>query len=198
MAVFAGDDVRDQHQAGVEDDQRLPRQGTGAHRAQLLEAVLGPGQMIAVDDLDAITRQQGGPSAVHRLDDRFQTFGGRADQCRSDPRFDAVDLAVDGAERGVEDLGVCLVGSMDGGPDAADDQAHQVDDRGEEELSCILMFRNVFEQLIDDSGVEGVLQDGLCHDGQRTSVSKALEDVTEDHHRHRLPGREVTPRWATA
>ena len=60
MAVLAEDHVGDEHQARVEHDQRLTRQGPGADRAQLLDAVLRGSEMISVKNLDAIARQQWG------------------------------------------------------------------------------------------------------------------------------------------
>ncbi len=62
MAVLAEDHVGDEHQARVEHDQRLTRQGPGADRAQLLDAVLRGSEMISVKNLDAIARQQWGES----------------------------------------------------------------------------------------------------------------------------------------
>ena len=50
VAVLAGDGVDGQHQIGVEDDQGMAGQGPGPQRAQLLDPVLGPGQVIAVED----------------------------------------------------------------------------------------------------------------------------------------------------
>jgi hypothetical protein len=46
MAVLAEDHVGDEHQARIEHDQRLTRQGPGADRAQLLDAVLRGSEMI--------------------------------------------------------------------------------------------------------------------------------------------------------
>ena len=42
---------------------------------QLFDAMLGPGQMVAVEDLDAIAWQQRRGAAVHGGDDRRQTLG---------------------------------------------------------------------------------------------------------------------------
>ena len=45
------------------------------HGPQLFDAMLGPGQMVAVEDLDAIAWQQRRGAAVHGGDDRRQTLG---------------------------------------------------------------------------------------------------------------------------
>ena len=84
--------------------------------------------------------------------------GRRVDQRGRDAGLGAVELVVDGLERGADGLGVRLVGGVDGGPDAADDGAHQVHDRGEEELAGVLPLGDVLEELVEDPGVQGVLQ----------------------------------------
>jgi len=90
-------------------------------------------------------------------------------------------IFVDGFERGVDRLGLGLVGGADGGLDAADDQAHQVHDRGEEDLLGVLLLGDVFEELVDQRGAEGVLHEAPSHDGQWGILGKPLENVAEDH-----------------
>ena len=80
-----------------------------------------------------------------------------------------------------------LVGGVDGGPDAADDQAHQVHDRGEEEALGVLLLGDAFKQFIDPRGAEGILHDAARHHRERGILGESLEDVAEDHSR-RLPG----------
>ncbi len=197
MTVFAQDDVGGQHQPGVEDDQRLAGQGPGADRPQLLEPVLGAGEMVAVEDPDAIAGQPLRPAAAHRVDDRSQPRGHRRDQRRRHGGLGAVELVVDGVDRGPDGLGPRLEGRVDRGPDAADDHAHQVDDRGEKELVGELLLRDVLEELIEDLGVQGVLDDPSRHDGQGGILGESLKDVAEDH-RCRLRGELVTPYLAAA
>ena len=55
MTVFTQHHVGGQHPSGVEDDQRMAGQGSGADRPQLLEPVFGPGEMVAVEEANAIT-----------------------------------------------------------------------------------------------------------------------------------------------
>ena len=94
-----------------------------------------------------------GPRAVGRV----------ADQGGGDRRLQAVELVVDGLAGDAEDA-ACLVGGVDRGPDAADDRAHQVDDRGEQQGPGVLAFGGVLEELVQGPGVEGVLQGGPDHD----------------------------------
>ncbi len=187
MTVFAQDHVGGQHQPGVEHDQRMAGQGPGADGPQLLEPVLAPGEMVAVEDAGVITGQPVRPAAAHRVDDRSQPRGHRMDQRGRDGGLGAVELVVDGVDRGADRLGSRLKGRVDRGPDATDHHAHQVDDRGEEELVGELLLGDVFKELIEELGVQGVLHDPLCHDGQGRILGKSLKDVTED---HRCPSAE--------
>ena len=119
------------------------------------------------------------------------------DQRGGDLRFDAVEFVVDGLERDIDGLGLGLIGGVDRGPDPADDQTHQVDDRGEEELFGVLPFGDIFEELVHNRWAEGILQDAPDHDRQRRILGKPLKDVTEEHSR-RLPEETLTPCLATA
>ena len=75
MTVLAEDGVDRQHPFGVEDDQGLAGQGPGSHRPQLLDAVLGPGQVVAVEDLDPVARQQGRHLPAQFLDEALLEHG---------------------------------------------------------------------------------------------------------------------------
>ena len=164
---------------------------------QFPEPVLGGGEVVAVEDSGAITRQPSRPrAAVHRLNHGPRPRGRRADQCRGQPRFGAVELVVNGVDRGPDGLGARLKGRVDRRPNATHHHAHQVDDRGEEEFFCILCVGDVFEELIDQSRIQDVLQRGLSHDGEWRILGKPLEHVAEEH--RRLRGESVTPCLAAA
>ena len=55
-------------------------------------------------------------------------------------------------------------GGVDGGVDAVNNQAHQVDDRGEKKSACILPFSDILKQLIHGLRRERVFQKGPNHD----------------------------------
>ena len=94
----------------------------------------------------------------------------------------AVELVVDGIDRGRDRLGLVPESRVDRGPDAANHHAHQVDDRGEEELVGELMLSDVLEELIKELGVQGVLHDPLSHDGQGGILGEPLDasDILAD------------------
>ena len=154
MAILAGEGVDDEHQLGVEYDQGVPRQSGGPHGPQLFDAMLGPGQMVAVEDLDAIAWQQRRGAAVHGGDDRRQTLGRQAHQRGPYGRLDALDLSVKRWERDINGDGVLLVGGIDRGSDPANDQAHQPNNRREKEIARVLPVGGLLEELINDSWAE--------------------------------------------
>jgi hypothetical protein len=197
MTVFTQDHVGSQHPLGVEHDQRMTGQGPGADGPQLLDSVLGAGEMVAVEDPDTIAGQPSLPGAVHRVDDRREPIGHRVHQRGRHDGLGAVEFVVDGVDRGPDRLGPRLKGRMDRGPDAADHHTHQVDSRGEEELVGELPLSDVLEELVEDLGVHRVLHDPLSHDGQGGILREPLKDIAEDH-RCRLRGELVTPYLATA
>ena len=197
MAVLAEDHVDDEHQTRVEHRQRLSRQGSRSDRAQFLDAVLSGSQMIPVEDLDAIARQQRRQGAAHRRDHRRQPFRGGADQCGRDAGLDVVEFVVDRFERDADGFGTGFIGGVDGGADAADHHAHQVNDRGEEERARILPIRRILEQFIHETRREGILQEAPNHDRDRAILDESLENVVEKHE-GRLHAQWVTPWKATA
>ena len=159
--------------------------------------MLGPGKVVAVEDPDAITGQPVRSGPLQRVDDRSQPLGHRVNQRGRHGGLGAVELVVDGVNRGPDRLGPRLKGRMNRGADAADHHAHQVDDRGEEELVGELLLRDVLEEVIEDLGIQGVHHDPLSHDGQGGILGEPLKDIAEDH-RCRLRGESVTPYLATA
>jgi hypothetical protein len=143
--------------------------------------VLGPGQVIAVEDLDTVAGQPSHPLAAHGRDDRAQGAGGVADQLGGQAGFQAFELVVDGPERDAEGFGFGPVSGVDGGLDLGDDRAHQVHDRGEQQRPGVLPLCGSLEQGVDRLGGEGMPQGGTGHDGNGTLPGKPLEDVVEDH-----------------
>jgi hypothetical protein len=192
MTVFTGDDIGGQHQPGVEHDQCMAGQGGGAHGPQLLDPMLGAGEVIAVEDSSAIAGEPVWPGPSHRVDDRGQPRGHGVDQRGGDGGLGAVERVVDGVDGRPDGLGACLKGGMDRGPETADHDAHEVDDHGEEELVGELLAGDLLEELVEDLGVHGVGHDALSHDGQGRNLGEPLEGIAEDH-RCRLRGESVTP-----
>ena len=159
--------------------------------------MLGGGEMVAVENPDSVARKQRGQGGDHRRDDRLQPFCRGADQRGREDRFEVVEFVVDRLDRHADGLGAGVKGGVDGGVDAVNNQAHQVDDRGEKESACILSFSDILKQLVHGLRRERVFQKGPNHDRDGAVLGKSLENVIEQH-QGRLPAKLVTPWKATA
>ena len=159
--------------------------------------MLGGREMVAVENLDAIARQAAVAGAARRRDDRLQPFCRGADQRGRDVGLEVVEFVVDRLERHADGLGAGVIGGVDGGLDAVDNQAHQVDDRGEQERARVLPFSDILEQFVHEPRREGVFQKAPDHDRDGAVLGKPLENVAEQH-QGRLHAKLVTPWKATA
>jgi hypothetical protein len=196
MAVFAEYDIGGQHPLRFEDDQGVTGQGPGPHRPQFLDPVLGLGQVVAVEDLGAIAGQKRRHAGSHGRADGPEPLGRRPDHGCGDGRLDAFDLTVQRGERGGEGHGVLGVSGVDGGLDAADDHAHQFDDRREQQFAGVLPVGEVFEELVEDARIESILHQGLRHDGDGIALGKSFERFAVNHG-DCLPTKWITP-WRMA
>ena len=138
--------------------------------------------MVAVEDFGAIAGQKRGQTASHGPDDRFEPLGRGSHHGRRNRGFQTSDLVVKGGERGVNGDCVFLVGGVDGRTNATDDKAHQLDDRREEDLARVRFFGDVLEEVIENSRVESILEDGLSHDGDGIPLGKPLENLAVNRH----------------
>ena len=98
------------------------------------------GQVIAVEDLGAVAGDQVGQGGVELTDQRPEPPRRVAHEAAADARLDPLELLVDGRQRGGDLAEGGQVGGADRGMDPADDEAHQVDDRGEEQLAGVLAW----------------------------------------------------------
>ena len=132
------------------------------------------------------------PCGPQLIDERGEGRAGVADESGADGRLDAIDLVVNGLAGDSQGRRHLLEGGIDRGPDGADDQAHEVDDVGEEQVARVLPIGVVLEQLVDGGRGQGILQDGLSHDRHRGILDKPLKNVAKDHDRL-LASKSLTP-----
>ena len=123
VGVLARDDIDDQHGGRVEDHQRLPRQGRGAGGPRRPGAVLGAGQVVAVEDLGAVARHGLGQVGVELIDQRGEPPGIVPDEGATDARLQPLQLLVQRRQRGGDLVERGEVGGADRGLGAADDEA---------------------------------------------------------------------------
>src|SRR3954452_24257977 len=113
------------------------------------------------------------------MDQRGQPPGIVPDEGAADSGLQPLQLLVKGRERGGDLAERGEIGGADGGLGPADDRAHQLDDRGEEDLACELTVRILLEEAIDLGGVESMLQERAEHDRDGGLLDEPLEDLTE-------------------
>jgi hypothetical protein len=181
VGVLAAEDVGGQLQLGLEDDQRLPRQGAGRRAAQLLEAALAGGQVVAVEDLGPVAPEVGGQGGLEKRQDGLESLGGVADQGLGQAGLGGGQLVVQRAHRDGDVLLVVPEGGVDGGVDAADDGGQQLDGGAEEQLLGVLALGGVPEQLVEDLGLEGAFQQAAHHHGHRALGDEAVEHLAAQH-----------------
>src|SRR5262249_16126120 len=73
MRVFARNHIDRQHQGGVQDNEGLPRQGPCLDLAQHGQTVFRSSEVIPINDLDAVTREQRRHLATEFLHDGAET-----------------------------------------------------------------------------------------------------------------------------
>ena len=95
VSVFARDHARREHQSGVQNDESVSRQWTGNAPAQFVDATLGGGEVISIDDLDAATREKGWQLSVHGKNDRRQSLRSVTHQRSAEPWPQPIELVVD-------------------------------------------------------------------------------------------------------
>jgi hypothetical protein len=182
IGVLARHDVADQHRRRVEHDQGLPRQRGGAGRAGRRRAMLGPGQVVAIEDPCPVAGHGlGERTAVEALHDRRQPVVGLEDEAAADGRLDPLKLGVDGRQRSHQLVERGEVGGADGRMDLGDDSEHQLDHRGEEQLAGALGLGRVVKEPIELRGIQGALQQGAEHDGDGAGLEEAFEERTQLH-----------------
>src|SRR5512142_294992 len=181
IGVLAGDGIDDQHARQVEDHQGLARQDRGTGRTRRPDAVFGPGQVVPVEDLGAVARHRLGQGGVELVHQRLEPPGRLGDEAATDPRFNPLELLVDGRQRRGDLAERGEVGGADRGLDAADDGTHQLDDRGEEEFAGVLVGSGALKEAIEFLGVECTIQEGAEHDGDGGLLEEALESLAKLH-----------------
>ena len=81
-------------------------------------------------------------------------------------------------------LGGHLIGGMDGGMNPKHDFAHELNERGKQELARILLLGSVGKEVIQALGIQKSFQDGLGHHTDRTLLDEGGKDSVQQHSRH--------------
>ena len=159
--------------------------------------MVGARQGVAVEHLDPVAGHQGRHLPAQFLDDALAAAGVVADHLAHDGQLDALELLVDALEGDGEPVGVFGVDGAGGLVEAAGDQGHGFDDGGEQQLAGVLVDGQAVEEFIQGLGLEGILQQGAGHDGQRGACGETLEEGLEQHAGGLWMARATTQRQTT-
>ena len=102
VGILFEDQVEDQPAGRFIDRQRLARQTGRGGGAQGRDAMLGAGQDVAIEDPDRIALDRLGQEAPAGRDELACPRGRASDDRFGDRQFHAIELAVEGRERGHE------------------------------------------------------------------------------------------------
>src|SRR5262249_26961297 len=91
MAILTQHHIGDQHALLIQDHESLPWQGGGPGATQLVEAVLGRGEVIAIEHLDLIAGYPTRVTGSQRLDHRFGELGRVTYQSSRHPSFNPIE-----------------------------------------------------------------------------------------------------------
>jgi len=181
MAVLAGHDVDRQHQARIEYDDTKAGQWTRLASPQHPQAPLGCCEMVAIEDLDPVAGKKRRQLAAHRLD-----HGRKPRRCVSHQRgrhawLDAIELVVDRRQRHGDAIRCSLISRVHRRARIADHDAHQIDERGEQQLARVLTFRRLLEDRIDCRCCQSTLHHAARHYADRTLRRKPFENLPQHH-----------------
>jgi hypothetical protein len=151
--------------------------------------VLGPGQDVAVEDPDRISLDRLGHQAAAGDDEQACPQGGATEDLLGEGQFHALELAVEGRDRGDERELAPEEGGAWRGPVSAGDIEHDLDEVGQGELAGILLLSDLGEELVEGSAGEDPVQGDSGHDSGRGILDKGIKNRGQD--QRSLPGRRV-------
>ena len=177
VPVLAGEHVPDQAPSGIQNHQALARQGPGSGRAQLLDAVLGGGDAIAVENPHRVALHQRRQGPAHLVDQRRHFRGHGANQRLRGAGLDVLELAIDGNHRHANLLLGSLVSVMDRLARARDHARHEVEHRREHQLVGVLVLAGLVEQGVQPCGAQEPSDRRRGHDRGGTTIDERIENL---------------------
>ena len=149
-------------------------------------------EMIAVEEADAVARQQRRQRGPQRPDGGSDALGRILHQGRGHRQFDVLQLIVNGLIADGELVFERAVGSMHRGLLVQHDAQHQVDEGGEEQFVGVLTLGGTGEQLVDALGIEEALEYSPGHHTDWLLLDERREHLVQQHLRF-PPCRSLRP-----
>jgi hypothetical protein len=132
MAILAQQHIGNQPALVVQHHQGVAREGRRPGTAPFFEAMLGGGQMMAIEDFALRAGQPTRVAGPQGLDHRFGQRSGVPHEGRRHPGFAPIALGVQGGGRHPNRIFVGLRGGMHGGRHPENDCTHQLYQRGKQ------------------------------------------------------------------
>jgi hypothetical protein len=184
VAVFAKDNVLDEHALRVQQYQGLTRQSTRGRAAQNLEAMFAAAEVIAVEDPRTVARQQRRTTAARVLD-QLAHFARRVPhQGAGGWQFDVVEFVVKGFRRYGNTVAQSQRGGMNRRRDPAHHQAGYIDQRGEQQFAFVLGHGCRLKDRIQLGRGKKVLHHGPLHHTKRTRLHEPFKNISKHHVGH--------------
>ncbi len=159
MRIALEEGVHDELGLRVVDRQRKPRPRPGGHITQRMDAPLRRLDVHAVDDAQ---RDPSKGLCPRPRDSDHHLAAARGDMTNErliDLGLDACQLLVERLDGSADAFVTVLPGAVDRGPHAGDDQDHELDHRGEEQVAHVLPLRGAREHRVDLGGRERAFRD---------------------------------------
>src|SRR3954465_9305992 len=180
VGILLEDQVEDQPAGRLIDRQRPARQAGRGGGPQGRDAMLGAGQDVAIEDPDRMALDRLGREAPAGRDELACPRGRAADDRLGDRQLHAVELAVEGRERGHARELSPQEGGAGRGPVAAGDIEHDLDEVGQGQFAGILARGGLVEEFVQRRAVEDPVQCDAGHDRGRGTGDKGVEDGRQD------------------
>jgi hypothetical protein len=189
VGILFEDQVEDQPAGRFVDRQRHPGQAGRPGRAQGDDAMLGPGHDVAIEDPGRVPRYRLGQQATAGDDELTCPHGGAAEDRLRDGQSHAIELAVEGRDRGDQRQVPPQEGGPWRGPVPAGDIEHDLDEVGQGQLAGILVPGDLLEEFVQGRAVDDPVQSDSGHDSGRGVFDEGVEDCGQD--QRSLLGRRI-------
>ena len=198
VGILAGHGIDGQTEVEVIDHQGLAREHRLGNVAGFWDPVLRTGQVIAVENLGAVTRQSNGAVRFELPHHFGKALGGGLHQGTADRGLGPFKFLIDCGE-GRRNVRRVQIGTANRWLHAADDGSHQLDHGGEEQLAGVLACGGAFKHSVQFGGVEGPLHEEAEEHGHRGVQNESFKHSAEYH--DPLPGKrnlQLSPQLISA
>ena len=184
VAVRTGQNIFDDHGFRIEHGQHYSGQRSGVRLSQHGQAMFRPSQMVAVQNLDAVTRQQRGAQAFHVPKQGTNFAPCMLHHSAGDRRFQAVQLLVERLHADADLFFLSGISRIHRLARAADHQTHEINDVREKQFTRILFLRHSCKQLVELLRSKYLFHRRAHHQTGRCLFDKPFQNCAKHHGSH--------------